>query len=355
MFRALRKSATGVAARSALAAGLAAFFLAAYTVDASSGPAGKVPPPQHGCAGTNMLDELKAKAPDAYAEIRTIAEATANAHAILWKIERDGVAPSYLLGTIHMTDPRVTAFSPRLETALNKSHTVALEVADVSADATNAAILKAARLVLFTDGRSLDDLLSDEEYDKVKATLSGAGLPGELAAMFRPWVVSMILSVSACERQKVKDGLPVLDLKIATAARERGLAVVGLETIESQLSAMAAVPDDQQVAMLRASLKFADRANDTMETLLQLYLARDMGSAWPFHLALAKQAGIGSQSFSEFQKRIVSDRNEHMRDKALPMLEKGQVLIAVGALHLVGDHGLVALLRDAGYTLTPIE
>ena len=44
---------------------------------------------------------------------------------------------------------------------------------------------------------------------------------------------------------------------------------------------MAAIPDDQQIAMLRASLKFADRANDTMETLLQLYLERDMGAAWP--------------------------------------------------------------------------
>ncbi len=354
MVRTLQKASICFAARSALAAGLAALALASIAHPASA-QEDALPPPGHRCAGTNMLDELKAKVPDTYAQIRAIAAATTNAHAILWKIERDGIAPSYLLGTIHMTDPRVTAFSPRLENALDQSRTVALEVADISADATNAAILKAARLVLFTDGRSLDDLLSDEEYEKVKSTLAGAGLPGELAAMFRPWVVSMILSVSACERQKVKDGLPVLDLKIASAARQRGLKVVGLETIESQLSAMAAIPDDQQIAMLRASLKFADRANDTMETLLQLYLARDMGSAWPFHLALASQAGIAQQSFSDFQKRIVSDRNEHMRDAALPLLQKGRALIAVGALHLVGDRGLVGLLREAGYTLTPIE
>ena len=308
-----------------------------------------------GCAGVNMLDEMKTKAPAAYAEIRTMAEATPNSRAVLWKVERDGTPPSYLLGTIHMTDPRVTAFSAAVENALSSTETVALEVADVSEDATNAAIVKATRLVLFTDGQTLDEMLSDEEYDKVKQTLSGAGLPGEMAAMFRPWVVSMILSVSSCERQKVKDGLPVLDLKIANAARQRGLKVVGLETIESQLGAMAGIPDDQQVAMLRASLKFADRANDTMETLLQLYLSRDMGSAWPFHLALAKQAGIGQHSFSDFQKRIVSDRNEHMRNAALPLLARGRVLIAVGALHLVGEQGLVALLRDAGYTLTAIE
>lgn len=307
------------------------------------------------CSGTDMLQELRTSEPETFAAIDSAAKATANSSAVLWKIERAGRQASYLLGTIHMTDPRVTAFSPRLEVALAATDTLALEVADVSADATNAAIARASRLVLFTDGRTLDGLLSDDEYTKVKETLAGIGLPGEAAPMFRPWVVSMILSVSSCERQKVKKGLPVLDMKLATVARERGLAVVGLETIESQLGAMAGIPDDQQLAMLRASLKFADRSNDTMETLLQLYLTRNMGAAWPFHIALAKKAGIERSSFDSFQRRIVSERNQHMRDAALPLLEKGRAMVAVGALHLVGENGLVALLREAGYTLTPLE
>lgn len=307
------------------------------------------------CAGVDMLQELRFKEPAIFSEIDAAAKATANASAVLWKIERTGRAASYLLGTIHMTDPRVTAFSRQLEDALAATDTLALEVADVSADAANAAIARATRLVLFNDGRSLDDLLSDDEYAKVKETLAGIGLPGEAAHMFRPWVVSMILSVSSCERQKVKSGLPVLDMKLATVARERGLKVVGLETIESQLGAMAGIPDDQQIAMLRASLKFANRSNDNMETLLQLYLTRNMGAAWPFHIALARKAGIERASFDSFQRRIVSERNYYMRDMALPLLEKGSVMVAVGALHLVGENGLVALLQEAGYMLTPLE
>ncbi|MCB1504598.1 MAG: TraB/GumN family protein [Hyphomicrobiaceae bacterium] len=307
------------------------------------------------CHGINMLDEIRAATPDVYAEIEATASKTANARAVLWKVEKAGVAPSYLLGTIHMTDPRVTVLSPQIQDALLHSDTVALEVADVSADATNAAMLKAASLVLFTDGRKLDGLLSSDEYKKVQETLSDAGLPGELAAMFRPWVVSMILSVSSCERQKVKAGQPVLDMKIATAARARGLKVVGLETIESQLAAMANIPDDQQVAMLRAGLKYVNRANDTMETLLQLYLRRNMGAAWPFHLVLARQAGVGQQSFSGFQKKIVDDRNRAMLVSAMPMLKKGRSLIAVGVLHLVGEEGLVEGLRKEGFTVTAIE
>ncbi|MFV0367481.1 MAG: TraB/GumN family protein [Hyphomicrobiaceae bacterium] len=310
---------------------------------------------QTACGGVNMLNELAVAEPDVYRHIRNAANSTSNANAALWKVERPGRPASYLLGTIHMTDPRVTAFSPKLKSVIAEVETIALEVADLSAAATNAAITKKSRLVIYADGHSLHDHLSQKEFDKVKKTLNSAGLPGNKAGMFRPWVVSMILSISTCERQQVQAGQQVLDMKLANAALKRGITVVGLETIESQLSAMAAIPDDQQIAMLRASLKFADRANDTNETLLQLYASRDMGAAWPFHLALAKKAGIDANAFKQFQASIVYERNEKMHDAALPLLEKGRALVAVGALHLIGDRGLVNLLRKSGYTLTPIE
>lgn len=340
--------------RTSLAA-VAAAWVALSPMSSAAGENPASPAPQQTCAGVNMLPELATNTPEAYSNIRSAAKATPNTEAILWRIEREGVPRSYLLGTVHMTDPRITGFSPKLESALAETKTLALEIADLSDNATNAAIAKAAELVIFTDGRKLDKLLSRDEYTKVKATLKSAGLPSEMAAMFRPWVISMIMSVSACERQKVTNGVPVLDLKLANFARENNKKLVGLETIESQFNAMAAIPDEQQIAMLRANLKFADRIDDTMETLLQLYLARDMGSAWPFQLALAKQAGINQDSFSGFQKRIVSDRNRQMRDTALPLLRDGSTLIAVGALHLIGNDGLVALLREAGYTMTPVE
>ncbi|MGE0854622.1 MAG: TraB/GumN family protein, partial [Hyphomicrobiaceae bacterium] len=201
-----------------------------------------------------MLDELSLTAPEAYRTIQDVSRGTVNSDAVLWRVERDGTPASYLLGTIHVTDERVTALSPRIQSALKSVETLALEVADVSPAATNAALLKASRLVLFTDGRRLDGVLTPEEIRKVKTTLSAAGMPSEMATMFKPWVVNMILSVSACERRNVKLGRPVLDMKLAAVARRHGKSVVGLETIEGQLGAMADIPDDQQIGMLRASL-----------------------------------------------------------------------------------------------------
>ncbi|MCB1521574.1 MAG: TraB/GumN family protein [Hyphomicrobiaceae bacterium] len=324
--------------------------LAALLALAPAGAAGAAD-----CRGTDMLAAMSRSSPDVYREIQDTARATANAEAILWKIERAGVPASYLLGTIHLTDRRVTQFSAKTSQALDAVRSVALEVTDISAAATSAALEKSSRLVLYTDGRRLDGVLSAAEIAKVRATLSAAGMPVEISTMFKPWVISLMLSVSGCERRNVQRGEPVLDMKLATTARQRGKTIIGLETIESQLQAMAAIPDDQQVGMLRASLAYADRADDNMETLLQLYLQRRMGAAWPFQLALARQAGVGPSAFVTFKQRILVDRNRHMAKAALPLLSKGRVLIAVGAMHLVGDDGLVALLEDAGYTLTPIE
>ncbi len=89
---------------------------------------------------------------------------------------------------------------------------------------------------------------------------------------------------------------------------------------------MAAIPDDQQIAMLKVGLKFIDRADDMTETLVQMYIKRQMGAAMPFQLALAAQSGISPTVFDGFKKSLLVDRNARMRDAALPMLEKGKRL-----------------------------
>jgi uncharacterized protein YbaP (TraB family) len=295
------------------------------------------------CTGRDMLQELKVKEPDVFAAIDTAAKATPNTQSLLWRIDREGLPPSWLFGTIHLSDERVEAKA------------VMLEVADLSPTATQSVMAEAADLFLFSDGRRLDAMLSKEEFETVKSTLAGAGMPGELGAMFKPWIIYMILSVSECERRKVQAGATVVDMAVAETARKRGLPVLGLETVKEQLVSLATIPDPQQIDMLRATLKWAKRTDDLMETVLQLYLRREMGAAWPFQIALARKAGIDPGQLSVFYKAINTERNKRMRERALPQLQKGGTFIAVGALHLGGEEGLVALLRESGFTVTAME
>jgi uncharacterized protein YbaP (TraB family) len=307
------------------------------------------------CTGSDMLAETATKNPQAYERIMAEAAAAKNSDAILWKIEKEGRPASYLFGTVHLTDERVTNLSPAVEKAIKEAKTIALEVSDLSETATSTVIAKSAPLVMFTDGRRLDGLLSSAEYDTVKSIIVRSGMPVDLAALFKPWIVTMILSVSDCERAKVQAGARVLDMKIAEMGKASGKEVIGLETISTQIEALAAVPEQQQLDMLRSSLRFADRTNDMMETLIQLYLKRKVSAALPFQIALAKEAGIGDEAFAGFQQKLLFERNDKMRSVAEPLLEQGGAFIAVGALHLPGDRGLVELLRQSGYTVTAVE
>ena len=89
--------------------------------------------------------------------------------------------------------------------------------------------------------------------------------------------------------------------------------------------------------------------------MLQFYLTRRMGLAIPFQLELAKRAGVAATAFDAFESEILRKRNDGMALAARPLLDKGGAFIGVGALHLIGANGLVALLRNAGYTVTAAE
>jgi uncharacterized protein YbaP (TraB family) len=308
------------------------------------------------CRGNDMLAEMQTKSPDLYKKVMDESGKLSNSEAVLWKIEKPGVAPSYLLGTMHLSDPRIAELSAKAKEAIAQSKSVALEVADLSDKAFADAMAKAANLFVYTDGKTtLNAQLSDDEYKKVQQVIPKSGMPGELAGLLKPWLVSMLLATSDCERKQVASGAVVLDLRVAAEAKKYGIAVGGLETVEDQLAALAAVPDDQQVAMLKVGLKYTDRADDMMETLVQMYVKRRIGAAMPFQLALAAESGTPGSVFDGFKQTLLVDRNVKMRDAAAPMLEKGNAFIAVGALHLPGPTGLVALLRERGYTISAVE
>lgn len=310
------------------------------------------------CKGRNVLDEFRATDPATHTDIRAAADATPNARALLWKIEdpRQPNRPaSYLFGTIHLADARVLALSKATETALASVRRIALEVDDLSPQRVGAAMATVSDLILLPDDRRLGSLLSDTEILRAQGVLSEAGLAGEIASRVRPWVAQMLMSVSACERRRVAGGRLPLDAALQKRAEDAGISVVGLETIEMQFQSLAAVPESNSVAVLKSGIKLLDRADDMMETLVQLYLRRDLGAIWPLQLAIAKKQGIESSAFDSFEKHLLTQRNTRMRDRALSHLAFGGIFVAVGALHLPGKQGLVALIRDAGYVVTPVE
>lgn len=307
------------------------------------------------CGGKDMIAELATSDPKAHQRILDDAAKIENGEALLWKIEKSGVPPSYLFGTIHMADTRVTALPEKVRAALSASKTIAVEIADMSDQGMMAAMTKTPELLAYSDGTTLPSQLTPDEFEKVQKLATKVGMPAEATTVLRPWLISMLLALSDCNRAQLDAGKKALDTLIENDAKAAGARIVGLETAESQLAAMASIPNDKQVLILKAGLAYADRTDDMIETLVQLYLSRKIAATMPFQLVLAEKIGIAASAYDEFIKILVTDRNAKMRDGAKPLLDEGGAFIAVGSLHLPGKDGLVALLRDAGYTVTPAE
>ena len=306
------------------------------------------------CRGQSMLDEMQVAEPAAYAKVLEAATKTVNADALLWRVETAGVAPSFLFGTVHLSDPRVTTLSPAVTAALASAKAVALEIADMSTAGMQAAI-GADPMLLISPDRGLATLITPEEFAIAKAALTPAGMPEAALRIMKPWVVTMALTLPMCEQLRTSSGVKVLDQLLGDMARARSIPVIGLETIAFQLQVMAGIPEDQQVGMVRAALKFADRREDMLETMLQMYVKRQTAMIWPFNLALADKAGVKPDAFKGFEADLLVGRNLTMRDAAKPHLDKGGLFMGVGAMHLVGETGLVNLLRQIGFMVTAVE
>jgi uncharacterized protein len=313
-----------------------------------------------GCTGVNMMDEFKTSAPDVHAQIRKTADATVNGRHVLYQIElpdspERGV--SYLFGTIQLTDDRVQKLSPAAADAFNKVRRVAVEVANVDVERQGEGLNtlhQMGRLVLPSSGK-LDALLTPAEAQMTVKALARVKLSADLIPRVRPWAATLMLSTTDCERSRKSAGRATMDGELARRAEARGIGTFDIETVETQYTSMSDIPHDDQVALLKAQLTHSGRMNDVAETMLQFYLARDFAAMWPFQMALGKQAGVDAKSYAEAETHLIVERNKRMHNRLHMHLQRGGVFVAVNAMHLPGTHGLVALLSDGGFKLTPIE
>jgi uncharacterized protein YbaP (TraB family) len=315
--------------------------------------AGKAQAEMPVCGGDDLLAGLRKDDPATYARIEAEGHATENGTGLLWRIERDGVPPSYLYGTMHLTDPRVTSLPDAARAAYDAAGTVVIETTEVLDPSKMMAVFaEHPDLMMFTDGTTLGALLSPEDVEIVNAALRARGIPPESVARMKPWVISSMIALPACELARKGAGAPVLDIKLAQDAKAAGKRIEGLETIADQLGAMASLPMDLHVQGLVETLKLGDRMDDVIETMVTLYRTGETGMFWPLFRAVLPSGAEGEAGYGDFEETMVKARNRTMVASADPILRKGNAFIAVGSLHLPGPEGLIALLRRDGFTVT---
>ncbi len=309
------------------------------------------------CPGTNLIEKSRTESPEEVAALEQAAAKVPYGKGLLWQVSKPGVEPSFLFGTMHLSDPRVASLNDTAQRAFDRSGTLALEITEILEPEKSAAnAMKLMKYTTYLDGSSLEQKLDDEQIKIIKSTLrERMGLPWNVAQKIRPWVVMTTLALPACELKRKQEGKPFLDMALGLEARKQGKSLIGLETLESQMAMMASLPEKTMIEAIVDSAKLGDQLNDVFETMIQLYLKQDTGLVYTMMRHLGPN-GLDTKSvvsgYADFQRVAVDQRNRTMAEESAKLIDKGGTFIAVGALHLPGANGILNILAQRGYTLT---
>ncbi|WP_035266982.1 TraB/GumN family protein [Ahrensia sp. 13_GOM-1096m] len=334
---------------------LAVTMLLAFTATQAKAEA-----PAKTCGGNNLMQKFAADNPERFAAIESEAAKVPFGEGLLFKLEKDGSAPSYLFGTMHMTDPRVISLPKAAQAALDGADIVAIESTEIlDPAAAQVALMAKPELTMFVDDKRLSDFLNEEEKVVLAKNLAERGMQLALIDRMKPWLLTGMFALPECEFERKQAGEPFLDLALAQSAEKDGKELVGLETLIEQFDAMASLPMKFHVKGLIDTLALGDTVKDVTETMIILYTEGKTGTVWPMLRAVSDMAGqtdtASSEGYAQFEETMVNTRNKTMLKRSTPLLERGNAFIAVGALHLPGENGLAQLYKDAGYTVTAVQ
>ena len=260
---------------------------------------------------------------------------------VLWSVQGPEGQQNWLLGTVHSEDARLLDFPPELLDALAQSQRLALELVP------DMAMMETLNQAMHFPEPRLHEVLEAGLYQALVEILDQHYGMGEPAVRrLRPWAAAMTISVPPPQT-----GL-FMDLALAVRARSLGLEVMALERLDEQLDFLAGMAEPMQIDLLRQAVADFPRQGELFEELLQAYLSGDLERLET--VAYAQMSELDPELRDHFEQIGMIQRNRTMVERALPLLQQGGLMIAVGALHLPGTDGLIALLRDAGFTLEPV-
>jgi uncharacterized protein YbaP (TraB family) len=264
-----------------------------------------------------------------------------NGQALLWEISGNGLSQtSYLFGSIHIQDKRVFQLDSEVWSRFEKASNFALEF-----DIENVNQHEIAMRMMMP--KSYSELLSEEDYQLLKIVIEEhTGMPFFAIQRMKPFFVSTLISQSVLA---VDEDFP-LDLYFLKKARDAKKTILELESLDEQINVIDNIPFDEQLEGLIKLIRkpnLEDTLQTEVENLIATYLSQDDTKLY--------QLILESDENEIFMKQFLIERNHNMLKKIQTFIQAESTFIVVGAGHLAGSEGLVSLLKNEGYTLTPIK
>ena len=261
-------------------------------------------------------------------------------NSLLWKISGNGLKePSYLFGTIHITCN--ATLSEKVKTALDKTQQLCLEL-DMDDPNLQAEMMNS---MMMQNGVTMKSLAKPEDFKAVDAFLTtNLGFSAEMLNPVKPFMVSAMLypKMLNCETQSVEAEL----IKIAKAQNEE---VIGLETVGEQLAVFDAIPYQEQMNELVITAKDNMQRDKTELTeMMAIYKSENVEAMVTF---TEKSPNAMTSKYGDV---LLKNRNQNWISRMITIAKNKPTFFGVGAAHLGGKEGVIALLRKAGFTVEAV-
>lgn len=276
------------------------------------------------------------------------------AKTLLWEIKGKGIKTSYLFGTVHIIPSEDFFWTPATLKTLHKSKQLIMEM-----DMSNvfAMAMEMMTLAPMKGDTTLEDLLPAEDYQYIKTYFEENGgaqtMDFETLESWKPMLLQMQLLQNADSPIKNKP-MKMYEFELLALAKEKKMAIGGLETVADQMSVFEGIPyKDQAMALLDAIRQkeqpdtAATKGKDPTAEIYQCYIDQD----------IEKMIEMTDDEFDEManaEELLLIRRNNNWIPKIGKLAAKKTTFFAVGAAHLAGEQGVIKLLIKAGYTLTPL-
>ena len=263
--------------------------------------------------------------------------------SLAWKISGKGLKkPSYLYGTIHMIPKNEFELPGAIREGLDNVRRVAFEI-DMKEMTNLVSQMSLITKSFMAGGKTLKDLLNAEDYKLVKAKMAEKGLPGGMFERMKPMFLSTMFS---SEESGPTGGAAItsVEMELYRMCKNRKLESAGLETAAYQMSVFDSIPYAAQAKMLVDGLRSMDTTSTEegqLDQMLRMYREQDIQA---MQSMIGEDAGMG-----QYEDILLKKRNQNWIPVMGRMMAEKPTLFAVGAGHLGGKYGVVALLRKAGY------
>ncbi len=268
-----------------------------------------------------------------------LAAAAEAGNGTLWRV-RNGAGTVYIAGSLHQLRTDRDVLPPSYGQAYEASERLAMELDMDALRPTDLAGELVARAIDPT-GRSLRASLGEQRWRLLEPRLAGLGLPLEALERFEPWAVALLLASNDFLRRGYSPASGVEGQLQARAAADHK-PIDGLETPLVQFELLDGLPRKDQIGLLDLTLEELDRVGTLLESLESAWRAGD----------LERLDGLLLREYRlrpDLYERLVGARNARWVPPIRSFLQRpDDTLVVVGLLHLLGERGVITLLRDQG-------